>query len=148
MLFPWHKEELPTPMELLDGVFHFHPAMYEYYASHPKQKGILEEQKLFFHICIQPHKNYDDPLGYECANEHHEDEKLCLNYIFGMRHLYEGDQLKYEDSRKFYEWLQSLMCPSVTIHTPENKFNPVAVFMLTHLTPGWVGGVLTAIDLS
>jgi hypothetical protein len=50
-------------MELLDGVFHFHPAMYEYYASHPEQKGILEEQKLFFHICIQPHKNYDDPLA-------------------------------------------------------------------------------------
>jgi hypothetical protein len=65
-----------------------------------------------------------------------------------MRHLYEGDQWKYEDSRKFYEWLQSLIFPSVTIHTPENTVNPVAVFMLSHLTPGWVGGVLTAIILS
>ena len=57
----------------------------------------------------------------------------------------EDEQWKFKDSRTFYEWLQPIMCPSVTIYAGEDKLNPVVVFMLTHLAPGWVGGVLTAV---
>ena len=127
-------------MELLNGVFHFHPAIYEYYSNNAEDKGELRENKLFFHI--RPNK-YDDPNCDEDSDEH--GDKLCLNSIFGMDFPDEDEQWKFKDSRTFYEWLQPIMCPSVTIYAGEDKLNPVVVFMLTHLAPGWVGGVLTAV---
>jgi hypothetical protein len=143
VLFPWNKEELPTPMELLNGVFQFHPAIYKYYASSPGDKGELRENKLFFHI---RRNEYEVGDSDEEVDDHDLDGKPCLNRILGMDFPNEDEKWKYEDSRKFYEWLQPIMCPSVTMYVgDDDKFNPVVVFMLTHLAPGWVGGVLTAV---
>jgi hypothetical protein len=145
VLFPWNKEELPTPMELLNGVFQFHPAIYKYYASSPGDKGELRENKLFFHL---RRNRYEDSDCDEDDYEHDLEENPCLNRVLGMDHYYpdEDKQWKYEESRKFYEWLQPIMHPSVTMYAGEDKLNPVVVFMLTHLAPGWVGGVLTAVN--
>ena len=138
VLFPWDKKELPTPLELLNGVFHFHPEIYEYYASHPEEKGELRENKLYFHI--RPNDDSDEDV----EEDHDLETKPCLNRIFGMSFPSIDEEWKFKDSRKFYEWLQPIMHPSVTIYAGEDKFNPIAVFMLTHLAPGWVGGALTA----
>ncbi|CAB3998145.1 Hypothetical predicted protein [Paramuricea clavata] len=143
VILPWDKKELPTPLELLNGVFHFHPEIYEYYTSHPQDKGEIRENKLHFHI--RP-DNFDDSDYDADAGEHDLTEKPCLNRIFGMDFAEEDELWKFKDSRKFYEWLQPIMYPSVTVYAGEDKFNPVAVFMLTQLAPGWVGGALTAVN--
>ncbi len=141
VIFPWDKKELPTPLELLNGVFHFHPEIFEYYTSQPEKKGELRENKLYFHIRPNDVDDSDD----DAEEDHDLDTKPCLNRIFGMDFPRKDEQWKFNDSRKFYEWLQPIMHPSVTIYVGEDKFNPVAVFMLTHLAPGWVGGALTAV---
>ena len=140
VVFPWDKK-LPTPLELLNGVFHFHPEIFEYYARYPRDKGKLREEKLHFHT----RPNDVDDSDEDTKNEDHDIErKPCLNSIFGMDFPRENDQWKFKGSRKFYEWLQPIMHPSLTIYAGEDKFNPIVVFMLTHLAPGWVGGALTA----
>ncbi|CAB4019936.1 Poly [ADP-ribose] polymerase 3 [Paramuricea clavata] len=139
VIFPWDKKELPTPLELVDGVFHFHPEINEYYSSNPR------ENKLHFHIPRNEHNIDDSDVDYDEDDEDHDtDEKPCLNSIFGMDFPHQDEQWKYEDSRKFYEWLQPIMYPSVDIFVGDQKFNPVAIFMLAQLAPGWVGGALTA----
>ena len=109
----------------------FHPTIYEEYASSPKDKGELRESKLFFHVRRNKHEDDDSD---EEDDEHDLDEKPCLNRILGMSFPNEDEK-----------WLQPIMCPSVTIYAGAEKFNPVVVFMLTHLAPGWAGGVLTAV---
>ena len=131
-----------TPLELLKEVFHFHPAIYEYYAENPEDKGKLRQDKL--HIHVRP-SNVDDSDYNEDDGEHHVSQQLCLNSIFGMDFPGEDEKWKFTDSRKFYEWLQPIMYPCVTAYAGEDKLNPVVVFLLTHLAPGWVGGALTSV---
>ena len=138
VIFPWEKKELPTPLELLKEVFHFHPAIYEYYAEHPEDKGELRQDKLYFHG--RP-SNIDDSDD----GEHDVSEQFCLNRIFGMDFPGEDEKWKFKDSRKSYEWLQPIMHPCVIVYAGEYELNPVVVFMLTHLAPGWVGGALTSV---
>ncbi len=151
VLFPWDKKELPTPLELLNGVFHFHPEIYEYYASHPEKKGDLRENKLYFHIRPNMVDDSDEDAEHDSdediEHDHDMETKPCLNRFFGMCYPGKDEQWMFEDSRKFYEWLQTIMHPSVTIYAGEDKLNPIAMFMLTHLAPGWVGGALTAVTL-
>ena len=135
-------------MELLNGVFHFQLAFYDYYTRNPDAKGELRENELFFHI---PPNKYVNPDCDEDTDDHDLDEEPCLNRIFGMDSPCKDEQWKFEDSRTFYEWLQPIMCPSVIIPASiapyiieDPKCYPVAVFMLTHLAPGWVGGVLVS----
>ncbi|XP_028397377.1 uncharacterized protein LOC114521158 [Dendronephthya gigantea] len=143
VLFPWDKEDLPTPLELLDEIFHFHPEIFAYYTNHPNDKGELRKNKLHFHLLVPD--NASDSSDYEEDEEHDLEEKPCLNRIFGMDFPDKDTMWMCEDSQKFYEWLQPIMYPSLTVYAGEDKFNPVAVFMVTHLAPGWVGGALTAV---
>ena len=140
VIFPWEKKELPTPLELKE-VFHFHPEIYEYYAENPEDLGELRQDKLHFHV----RRNIDDSDYDEDENEHHIREQPCLNRIFGMDFPFKDEKWKLTDSQKFYEWLQPIMHPCVTVFAGEDKLNPVIVFMLTHLAPGWVGGALTSV---
>jgi hypothetical protein len=129
----------------VNGIFHFHPEIYEYYTSHPEDKGYLRENKLHFHVRRNEHNIDDSDADYdEDDGDHDLEEKPCLNSIFGMDFPNQDEQWKYEDSRKFYEWLRLIMYPSVAIYVGDQKFNPVAIFMLAQLAPGWVGGALTA----
>ena len=52
----------------------------------------------------------------------------------------------FEEAAKFYPWLQKIMVPTITVYAGEDKLNPVIVFFLTKLAPGWVGGALTAVN--
>ena len=129
----------------MNGIFHFHPEIYEYYTSHPEDKGYLRENKLHFHIRRNEHNIDDSDVDYdEDDDDHDSEEKPCLNSIFGMGFPDQDEQWMYEDSRKFYEWLRPIMYPSFAIYVGGLKFNPVAIFMLAQLAPGWVGGALTA----
>ena len=79
-------------------------------------------------------------LHYHDFDEDHDlDDKPCLNRFFGFE---DGLVPEEED---FYEWLQPIMCPSVTVHAGYLKINPVGLFLLTQLAPGWVGGGLTGV---
>ncbi|XP_028397376.1 uncharacterized protein LOC114521157 isoform X2 [Dendronephthya gigantea] len=142
VLFPWDKEDLPTPLELLDEIFHFHPQIFAYYFNYPNDMGELQENKLNFHLVRD---NTPDSSDYEEDEEHDLDEKPCLNRICEMDFPDKDTMQKFEDCQKFYKWLQPIMDPSLTVYAGEEKFNPVAVFMVTHLAPGWVGGALTAV---
>ena len=137
VIFPWDKKELPTPLELQKEIFNFHPQIFEFYTNNPeKNVGELREDKIYFHVRSSDDDDEDD--------DEHDFEIKCLNSIFGMSYPTEDEQWMYEDSRKFYEWLQSIMCPSVFIYVGEEKFNPVGIFLLAQLAPGWVGGAMTA----
>ena len=125
VLFPWDKQELPTPLEILQGVFHFHPEICEHYTSNYEDKG---QYKLYSEV-----------------EDHDPDDKPSLNMIFDMTAPKQDEQWRLRDSEAFYEWSQVVMYPSVTVCAGEDKFNPVAKFMLTRLAPGWVGGALTAV---
>ena len=133
VIFPWEKTELPTPIQLLKEVFHFHPAIFEYYEQNPGRKGELRQHKLYFHT--RPDED-----------EHDVSEQPCLNRIFGMCYPHGDDERWiFKASREFYAWLQAIMYPCVTVYAGDDKLNPVAVFMLTQLAPGWIGGALTAV---
>ena len=143
VIFPWEKTELPTPIQLLKEVFHFHPAIFEYYEQNPGKKGELRQHKLHFHT--RP-DNVDDSDYDEDEDEHDVSEQPCLNRIFGMCYPHGDDERWiFKASQEFYAWLQPIMYPCVTVYAGEDKLNPVAVFMLTQLAPGWVGGALTAV---
>ncbi|CAB3985676.1 Hypothetical predicted protein [Paramuricea clavata] len=135
VIFPWDKQELPTTLELLNGVFHFHPEIYNHYADlSPEGYSTLNENMLIFHI------PQDVGLIHDCAI------RPCLNSIFGVSAPKTDEPWRLRDSRAFYEWLQPIMCPSFTAYVGDDVFSPMALYMLTQLAPGWVGGALTSGD--
>ena len=48
-------------------------------------------------------------------------------------------------ARPYMEWLQKLLVPSVMMCFGMEQMNPVPVFILTRLAPGWVGGFFTSV---
>ncbi|CAB3986613.1 Hypothetical predicted protein [Paramuricea clavata] len=149
VIFPWDKKEPPKPLELVNGIFHFNPEKFS------KDKCYLRS-KLHFHVRRNYGHNIDgSDIDYdEDDDDHDSEEKPCLNSIFGMDFPDQDEQWKYEDSRKFYEWLRPIMDTSVAIYVgvrvrvKRDRINPPATFMLTQLAPGWVGGTLSAAPLS
>ena len=45
----------------------------------------------------------------------------------------------------FFDWLQKKFTPFVRIAIGCESMNPVPCFILAHVAPGWVGGVLTTL---
>lgn len=43
----------------------------------------------------------------------------------------------------FFEWLQQIFSPCVRIGIGLESMNPIPCFILTHIAPGWVGGILS-----
>ena len=43
----------------------------------------------------------------------------------------------------FFEWLQKIFSPCVRIGIGLESMNPIPCFILTHIAPGWVGGILS-----
>lgn len=140
VLFPWSEEELPGPTTILTKIFQFHPEICEQYLNKDDQ-GERRSGKLHYHLPSTPDGDDDDD------NEHDLEDKPCLNRIFGFGSYSEeeGQSASLEEAHKFYTWLQKIMVPTITVYAGEEKLNPVAVFFLTKLAPGWVGGALTGV---
>ena len=78
---------------------------------------------------------------------HDPEETMCLNYFFGAY----SSKYKNEGFRRniteFYTWLQKIMVNSIRVFAGFDKLNPVPLFFLTSLAPGWAGGILTGLTL-
>ena len=131
--------ELPEPMKIMDGVFKFHPEICERYFTFPGKRSQVVKEMLCFHV------RSGDPGEQSESADHILYQKPCLNSIFGMDYPKENEQWKIEDSRDFYEWLQSYMYPSLTICIGEPIICPFLVLMVSPLAPGWLGGTITAV---
>lgn len=44
---------------------------------------------------------------------------------------------------RFFEWLEKIFTPMVRIGIGVGQMNPIPTFMLAHIAPGWVGGILS-----
>ena len=89
---------------------------------------------------MEKDKNSIEPL-------HDPEETMCLNYFFGAY----SSKYKNEGFRRniteFYTWLQKIMVNSIRVFAGFDKLNPVPLFFLTFLAPGWAGGILTGLTL-
>ena len=139
IVFPWNKEELPEPLEIMDGVFKFHPEICKYYINHPEEKGQLVKEMLYFHVPSGDSRENDED------GDHDLYQKPCLNSIFGMDFPNENEQWVIKESREFYKWLQSYMYPSLTVCIGEAVISPHLVLMISPLAPGWLGGTITGV---
>ena len=140
-MFPWEEDELPNAKTILTKIFHFHPEICEPYLDDENNEGgRRHDEELYYHL-----REEDD----DETEEHDLTEKPCLNQIFGFGWFDGDDDEKskmFEEAAKFYPWLQKVMVPTILVYAGEDKLNPVVVFFLTKLAPGWVGGALTAVN--
>ena len=60
----------------------------------------------------------------------------------GLRSFTEDDKQK---AVNFFKWLKKIFTPFIYIGIGCDLMNPVACFLLGHIAPGWVGGVLTSV---
>ena len=47
---------------------------------------------------------------------------------------------------RFYEWLEKIFSSMVRVGIGCHSMNPFPCFMLTHVAPGWVGGILSCAE--
>lgn len=136
VLFPWNQKNLPGAKTIVDNMFHFHPEILNDFKRSRKEEGIIKKDKCIYHL---PKPNADED---EVDDEDEHDQ--CLNRIFGFGYSYEKGQNPTEVD-EFYSWLQSIMVPTITVYAGSDKMNPVGVFFVTKISPGWVGGALTSV---
>lgn len=140
VLIPWKEDELPAPVDILTKIFHFHPEICEYYVTtRPEDKGELRTKELYFHV-PNPSPDSDDS---DESEDHDFENNPCLNSIFGISGFDDDEEWKREELKKFFQWLQRIMVPSLRVDFGSDKLNPVLIFLITQLAPGWVGGALT-----
>lgn len=77
----------------------------------------------------------------EEEDEDEDDESTSWNTITS----FSDDKKK---ATAFFNWLKEIFNPFIRIAIGCESMNPVPCFMLAQLTPGWVGGVLTALALT
>ena len=68
-----------------------------------------------------------------------EDEGMSWN---GLRSFISDDK---ERAVNFFKWLKKIFTPFIYIGIGCDLMNPVVCFLLGHIAPGWVGGVLTSV---
>lgn len=115
-LFPWEKEKLPGNNDV-GALFAFDEHMCSEDAAYGEEKDT-------------------EPLELETEED---DDQLCL----GERIT--SFQTGNPAARSYLEWLQKLFVPSVMMCFGMEQMNPVPVFILTQLAPGWVGGFFTSV---
>ena len=116
-LFPWSKATLPTVEDIIT-LFNFHPKLSE--------KPMVDTS----------HKKHDDD------NDDDDDvlmRKLSCN---SLRSFIKDDKHR---AVNFFKWLRKIFTPFIYIGIGCDLMNPVACFLLGHIAPGWVGGVLTSV---
>ena len=68
-----------------------------------------------------------------------EDEGMSWN---GLRSFIRDDK---ERAVNFFKWLKKIFTPFIYVGIGCDLMNPVVCFLLGHIAPGWVGGVLTSV---
>ena len=112
-------------------------------------------------VCLFPWGKENLPGSKDVGSLFAFDEHMCSeNASYGDQ---EAEPLEMEDddlylgkrirsfqrenpaARPYMEWLQKLLVPSVMMCFGMEQMNPVPVFILTRLAPGWVGGFFTSV---
>lgn len=119
-LFPWGKDTLPTADDIL-VMFKFHPEMHE----NPMVETVVENM----HV-------------YSWDWEYNGVEKRTF-LRWNTLQTYKADPKK---ASRFYEWLEKIFSPMIRIGIGCHSMNPFPCFMLTHVAPGWVGGILSCAE--
>lgn len=57
--------------------------------------------------------------------------------------LHTGYGIDVTKAIRFFEWLEKIFTPLVRIGIGVEQMNPIPTFMLAHIAPGWVGGILS-----
>ena len=71
----------------------------------------------------------DDVSGWNTLRSYHDGEKMI-------------------EATAFFTWLKNKFTPFIRIAIGCESMNPVPCFILAHVAPGWVGGVLTSLALT
>ena len=117
VLIPWSKESLPRDDDIFD-IFQFNPEM---------RSG-----------CNTFDINGPTKLEPETlCDEYDESNKIVWRCLACYRVTY--------DAHEFFQFLRRFFCPAVEMCIACEVINPVPVFVLTKLAPGWVGGYMAGI---
>ena len=116
-LFPWEKRKLPGNKDV-GSLFAFDKHMCSKDAA-----GEMQEA---------------EPLEMETDLDEDDDELILGERIRTF-------EIENPAARPYMEWLQKLLVPSVMMCFGMEQMNPVPVFILTRLAPGWVGGFFTSV---
>lgn len=121
-MFPWSKQTLPTSDDILSS-FNFHPEMHK----DPMVKNEITALK------IDSEKESEDGIqrGHVRWNT--------------LQTAYDADVKKACD---FFGWLENIFTPMTRICIGCERMNPTPCFILAHLAPGWVGGILSSLVLT
>ncbi|XP_078347388.1 uncharacterized protein LOC144632585 [Oculina patagonica] len=121
-LFPWSKEALPTPDDILSK-FKFHPEMH---------KGLMVDNKI-------------ETLEVNTQQEE-SDGRLRVRATWNT--LGTSCDIDIIKACDFFAWLEKIFTPMTRICIGHEKMNPTPCFILAHLAPGWVGGILSSLTLT
>lgn len=122
-LFPWSKEALPTPDDILT-MFNFHPEMHK----HPMVNNEIRTLKL-----VDSLEKSDDGI----QRGHARWNTLGTSYDVDVK-----------KACNFFGWLEKIFTPMTRICIGCEKMNPTPCFILAHLASGWVGGILSSLTLT
>ena len=119
-LFPWSKDTLPTIEDIIT-LFNFHPKLSE--------KPMVDTS----------HKKHDDD-----DDDDNDDDVLMRKLSWNsLRSFIKDDKEKSVNSLNGLEKYSHLSF--TLVRTRRDLMNPVTCFLLGHVAPGWVGGVLKSL---
>ena len=119
-LFPWNKDTLPTAEDIF-ALYHFNPNMHE---------GLVEDHK---------YDTEEGEGGEDSDNECSDQGPSWMGIMGSGTH----DAKEECSCTTFFNWLQKLFPRVVRIGVGAESMNPIPLFILAKIAPGWVGGVLT-----
>lgn len=117
-LFPWSKDILPSAEDIF-SMFNFHPEMHK----HPMVKNEIRKME------VDSTKQSSD--GVEIGHVRWNTIQTSYN-------------VDVQKACRFFEWLEKIFTPKMSLFGIGcDQMNPIPVFILTHIAPGWVGGILS-----
>lgn len=99
-------------------MFNFHPAMHK----NPMLKNEIKE------------------MVVDSRGESADGKEIGHVKWNAIQTSYKADLKK---ARYFFEWLEKIFSPMIRVGIGCDQMNPIPCFLLTHISPGWVGGILS-----
>ncbi|XP_068672409.1 uncharacterized protein [Montipora foliosa] len=127
-LFPWSKATLPTSEEIC-SMFKFHPQMHK----NPMVRHKIGELKV-----ETKDKSNDGDVG----DDNDENSGKVIGHVRWNK-LHTSYHVDVRKASRFFRWLEEIFTPMVLIGIGCDQMNPIPTFMLAHIAPGWVGGILS-----